>query len=363
MLLTSAGNLGIGINTPTYKLHVNGGVLLEDGWLRIKGEKGLFFEDFGGGFFMKDNTWVRIFNNKSFYHSTGIMRTDGAFQVGPNGDRFIVNDDGKVGIGTTTPEAELHIGTLGLTDSDVALRVGGNGDFAVDASGVVGGRFMVKHNGKVGIGIENPASKLHVENGNILLNNGALVVQDTWNATGTVQLGGPTAVPGITFKSNDPDNYRYDIKATSDGIRFATHNGTGIPPIRLSILNDGKILIGDAPTPGDYKLYVEKGILTERVRAALKSSTRWADDAFGKKPTIQEMEQFIQENSHLIGVPSADELVESGVDMVEMDATLLRQIEWLWEYTIETHKEKKALEKTVVELSQRLEKIEQLLEK
>jgi len=42
-------------------------------------------------------------------------------------------------------------------------------------------------------------------------------------------------------------------------------------------------------------------------------------------------------------VPSAKEVGEKGVDMVEMDATLLRQIEELWLHVIELKKENKTL--------------------
>ncbi|MFK7982643.1 MAG: hypothetical protein AB8G86_21875 [Saprospiraceae bacterium] len=112
-------------------------------------------------------------------------------------------------------------------------------------------------------------------------------------------------------------------------------------------VEEGKVVIGEdlsLSTPGAYRLYVEDGILAERVRVALTTSTNWADDAFGNKPSLKRMEKHIQKKSHLIGVPSAEELVKNGIDIAEMDATLLRQIEWLWEYTIESQRERKKLE-------------------
>src|SRR5262249_22119601 len=42
---------------------------------------------------------------------------------------------------------------------------GGTGDFQIDASGIPGGRFIVRESGNVGIGTDNPISKFHV-NGN-----------------------------------------------------------------------------------------------------------------------------------------------------------------------------------------------------
>jgi hypothetical protein len=74
-----------------------------------------------------------------------------------------------VGIGTTAPTYLLHIGNQGGTSynnflrvegpgsgSGNAISVGGNGDVAVDAPGVPAGRFVVKNNGIVAIGIPNP---------------------------------------------------------------------------------------------------------------------------------------------------------------------------------------------------------------
>jgi len=105
----NSGNVGIGISTPSYKLQAQGDIYANGGWLRVSGTKGLYFQSYGGGFYMTDATWIRTYNNKSFYHNSGIMRTDGTFHVGPNGNRFVVNTNGNVGIGTITPNQTLHL--------------------------------------------------------------------------------------------------------------------------------------------------------------------------------------------------------------------------------------------------------------
>jgi hypothetical protein len=76
---------------------------------------------------------------------------------------------GNVGIGTTAPIYKLHIGVAdqglrveGPNGVGTAVSLGGNGAFSIDAPGVVGGRFVVKDGGNVGIGTNAPAAKLHI---------------------------------------------------------------------------------------------------------------------------------------------------------------------------------------------------------
>ncbi len=110
------------------------------------------------------------------------------------------------------------------------------------------------------------------------------------------------------------------------------------------LVGGGIVKIGDPnlATPGDYKLFVEDGILTEKVKVAGVNSSDWADFVFEedyKLNSIAKVEDFIKTNKHLPNVPSAKEVSENGVEMVKMDATLLRQIEELWLHTIELKKE------------------------
>jgi len=102
----------------------------------------------------------------------------------------------------------------------------------------------------------------------------------------------------------------------------------------------------DIVSPTDYGLYVGKGILAEKVKVATRGTANWADYVFEADYDLnstEEVEAFIQENKHLPNVPSAKEVNENGIDMVEMDATLLRQIEELWLHVIELKKENEAL--------------------
>jgi hypothetical protein len=115
-------------------------------------------------------------------------------------------------------------------------------------------------------------------------------------------------------------------------------DGTGNQ--RLVIDNAGKTRIGSATltTPGTYKLYVEQGILTEKVVIAIANSTEWADYVFDPGyylTPLTEVEKFVNKNHHLPNVPSAGEIVKNGVNLAAMDAKLLEKIEELTLYLIE----------------------------
>jgi len=139
------------------------------------------------------------------------------------------------------------------------------------------------------------------------------------------------------------------INTVGDGNLDFRHDAIPMMAIKPS----GKVVIGDngyndaINTPGDYKLYVEDGILTEKVKVATINSADWADYVFDEDYDLnstEEVETFIKENKHLPNVPSAQKVSENGVDMVEMDATLLRQIEELWLHTIKLNKRIQELE-------------------
>lgn len=62
-------------------LNANGRVTCADvyssSWLRTVGPTGWYSESYGGGIYMTDSTYVRVYNNKSFYVSGNILATGG----------------------------------------------------------------------------------------------------------------------------------------------------------------------------------------------------------------------------------------------------------------------------------------------
>jgi hypothetical protein len=100
---------------------------------------------------------------------------------------------------------------------------------------------------------------------------------------------------------------------------------------------------------GGYNLLVKGGILTEKVKVALaQAGTDWADYVFepeykAKMLSLEEVEKFTLKNKHLPNVPSADEMVKSGLDVAQTSKMFMEKIEELTLYMIELNKEIKAL--------------------
>lgn len=167
---------------------------------------------------------------------------------------------------------------------------------------------------------------------------------------------------GSVIYSNIMGDLLFSLKPTtgsSSGIlddTFIKNN------IKFRINNDGKVVIGTAPEwstsymtwPGSYKLYVETGILTEKVRVALKTTANWADFVLGPSYSLmplRDVKKFIQVNNHLPGIPSAKILVQTGLDLAEMQSMQMAKIEELTLYIID-------LNEKIADLENRLSQIE-----
>jgi hypothetical protein len=100
----------------------------------------------------------------------------------------------------------------------------------------------------------------------------------------------------------------------------------------------------------NYGLYVGNGILTEKVKVAVSTTSNWSDYVFSKDYrllSLGQVEAYVKKNKHLPGVPSAEEVVKEGIDMATMDAKLLEKIEELTLYMIEMKKESDMLKKEI----------------
>ena len=147
----------------------------------------------------------------------------------------------------------------------------------------------------------------------------------------------------------DPNNPGFGLRTVTmagNNLYFKTNgafgNGTD---------GTGRIYIGNTmdgfsyPTltaTSQFRLMVEGGILTERVKVALRNTANWSDYVFAnnyKLMPLKEVETFITKNKHLPGIDSASDLVKNGLDLGEMQAKQMGKIEELTLYVIKQDKE------------------------
>ena len=148
-----------------------------------------------------------------------------------------------------------------------------------------------------------------------------------------------------TDKSLFADNGTINQATTVGDNRIVYMNNRNIWFNGSSTEPNGKIYIGATATypvtTGNYKLFVEGGILTEKVKVALRSTANWADYVFEKNYNLMpltEVEKYITANKHLPGIDSATELTKNGLDLAEMQAKHMAKIEELTLYIIEQSK-------------------------
>lgn len=175
------------------------------------------------------------------------------------------------------------------------------------------------------------------------------------NSTKFQYVYGNISTPDLNNKGYIEFNARASTNTTISAVSFG-NNGSEF----MRINQDGKVRIAngenDLKTPAGYRLFVEEGILTEKVKVAVKTTTNWSDFVFNedyKLMPLNDVETFLLKNKHLPNVPSATEMVENGLDVAQMDAKLLEKVEELTLYIIAQNKQIEELKAAVQTLMEK----------
>eukprot|EP01029_Cantina_marsupialis_P010377 TRINITY_DN2364_c0_g1_i3.p1 TRINITY_DN2364_c0_g1~~TRINITY_DN2364_c0_g1_i3.p1 ORF type:complete len:1659 (+),score=294.90 TRINITY_DN2364_c0_g1_i3:313-5289(+) len=232
-----------------------------------------------GYYYWTGTLWQRISGDNLGNHiATQNIELGGNYLSNDGGNEGIfVATDGKVGIGTNTPASTLNVSTgvdaslsahgffmlgntsgqnLVLDDNEILARNNGaastlylqsdGGDFKVHHAMAAGNQFIVKEDGKVGIGTASPGTKLEVA-GQVKITGGSpgankVLTSDasglaSWQNTQGDNLGNHTATQNIQLSGNYLSN-----DGGNEGIFVATDGKVGIgtnTPDRELHINDG----------------------------------------------------------------------------------------------------------------------------
>ncbi len=318
---TNSGNVGIGTVLPISKFQVtDGDINLEStNPMSVYTPSVVFSTQSNTGNQAVGSVWGRTSFNGDKWIELG---------TSPNNALMSIENNGNVGIGVAAPSAKLHI------------------------DGVTGAAFKVTETG-------NPFPWFCVDSRKVGIN----VAVTSWTQT-TLMLSGVTGTTYLDIVNGATTGFGSQIRFIDPFTMQPRHAIVDDLSSNMMIIYPnmggcsevmtikGKLLLGSpvTPTPAGYTLYATEGILTEKVKVAVQTTADWSDFVFDKSyklPTLRDVETFIDNNQHLPGVPSADEVVCEGIDLGKMDAKLLQKVEELTLYVLQLQKQNEEQQKVI----------------
>lgn len=153
-----------------------------------------------------------------------------------------------------------------------------------------------------------------------------------------------SAYETVFGRYNTPYSATNPIDWHSNDRLFVIGNGTlATPSNALTIYKNGNVEIGNESSDG-YRLSVDGKVICEELR--VQESGAWPDYVFKKDyelMPLSEVEIHIENNGHLPGVPSAEDIEKNGQHLGANQKILLEKIEELTLHIIRLEKEIDAL--------------------
>ena len=298
LYVDSTGNIGLSQSAPLLDLHLT---QTDTPAVRLE-------QTNGGGFTAQ--TWDIGANEANFFvrDLTGGSRLSFRIRPGAPTSSIDISASGKVGIGTASPDAQLHVvgdGTLLKMHNTVANNTFTGIAFYENITGTPTEKALINVIGSTGGGATGA--------------NGFQI----WNS----------ANGAMTFGTNNTERMRV-TNAGSVGI------GTSSPASKFHV-SGGDIRVSTGS-------FIDDG-------TTLNVPDYVFEDSYKLMP-IGDLKNFIRENKHLPNVPNVDDVKANGVNLSKFQMQLLEKVEELTLYTLAQHEQNQELQKRIAALEEQLAK-------
>lgn len=283
----------------------------------------------------------------------------------PNNQTFPTTGGNGMGVNQNKPEAAIHI--VESEDKGVALRI----DLVEEQVGIVGGGYFIS-DPEYAFRIKRYNWNIYPEI-NLFSIDGrgkTRIAYDGGNGGEALSIGGSA---GIFYNSTNKINLSYSgtqpefswTTSSNKNLRFKNTNNSKTP---LTLSPYGKVGINTedffddhdlyvkgsvyikGDSPGTYFIYIEGTGVAEELNILLKDD--WGDFVFDDDYSLlplRELEEFIDKNGHLPGMPTAEKVAEDGLQTGETIRLLNIKVEELTLYLLQQQKEIEALRKVINE--------------
>ncbi|MDD9720228.1 hypothetical protein PVW51_05960 [Sulfitobacter sp. PR48] len=264
---------------------------------------------------------------------------------------------GRIGLKTSMPLRELHM----VDANTVTLRMdqrGGsapvqvwdinanhNAFYVTDISnsttpyriepGAPSDSFSIESNGFIGLGTNAPEELLHIR-----------TTADNTDAFALFDAAGSGSDSAFRLRQNGVTPTTWEFRNQQDSGRLNVGIAGGNTPFKIdNAANNNLLRLGRNGRPDEV---IVTGKLV--VNNTEMNVPDYVFEPGYKLKTLAEVDQFIAENGHLPGVPSAADVAATGLDMTRMQLAQLEKIEELTLHSISQDKQLSAQQEEIAQL-------------